>query len=209
MKFYVEHASQYQVVQIKILASLYNMSMTRLTLRLLHVRHGLSILDKLLWHAIIFITELSLTVAKNSNKNDTVSGEPFGGREAGAVCWHSARSPTYVMPPGWDRGGQSLLAIGCSKGSFTAHELNWTVSMCHSSTWSKRLMIQQIQRLTRRLLVEVQTTPFSAFCTAIYSIVTGEPRDFKFGTLTYHSKSHPAEEKSSLKGAWSGSVDPF
>jgi len=31
----------------------------------------------------------------------------------------------------------------------------------------------------------------------------------KFGTLIYHSKSHPADEKSSLKGAWSGSVDPF
>jgi len=48
------------------------------------------------------------------------------------------------------------------------------------------------------------TTPFSAFCTAIHSFVTGEPRDFKFGTLTYH-----AGEKSSLKGAWSGSGDPF
>ena len=31
--------------------------------------------------------------------------------------------------------------------------------------------------------------------TAIHSVVTGEPRDFKFGTLTYHSKSHPADEK--------------
>jgi len=42
-----------------------------------------------------------------------------------------------------------------------------------------------------------QTTPFSAFCTAIHSFVTGEPRDFKFGrpTLIYHSKSHPADEK--------------
>ena len=50
---------------------------------------------------------------------------------------------------------------------------------------------------------------FSAFCTAIYSFVTGEPRDFKFGTLTYHSKTHPADEKSSLKGAWSGSNNPF
>jgi len=28
-------------------------------------------------------------------------------------------------------------------------------------------------------------TPFSVFCTAIHSVVTGEPRDFKFGTLTY------------------------
>ena len=35
------------------------------------------------------------------------------------------------------------------------------------------------------------TAPFSAFCTAIHSVVTDEPRDFKFGTLTYHSKSHP------------------
>jgi len=34
-------------------------------------------------------------------------------------------------------------------------------------------------------------------------------RDFVFGTLTYHSKSHPAEEKSSLKGAWSGSREQF
>jgi len=40
-------------------------------------------------------------------------------------------------------------------------------------------------------------------------VVTGEPRDFKFGTLTYHSKCHPADEKSSLKGAWSGSGEPF
>ena len=35
-----------------------------------------------------------------------------------------------------------------------------------------------------------------------------EPRDFIFGTLTYHSTSHPAEEKS-LKGAWSGSPEQF
>jgi len=53
------------------------------------------------------------------------------------------------------------------------------------------------------------TTLFSAFCTAIHSFITGEPRDFKFGSLTYHSKSHPADEKSSLKGAWSWSDDPF
>ena len=33
--------------------------------------------------------------------------------------------------------------------------------------------------------------------------------NFKFGTLTCHSKSHPADEKSSLKGAWSGSREQF
>jgi len=54
-----------------------------------------------------------------------------------------------------------------------------------------------------------QTTPFSAFFTAIHSFVMGEPGDFKFGTLTYHSTSNPAEEKSSPKGAWSGSNNPF
>ena len=30
-----------------------------------------------------------------------------------------------------------------------------------------------------------------------------------FGALTYRSKSHPADDKSSLKGAWSGSGDTF
>jgi len=40
-----------------------------------------------------------------------------------------------------------------------------------------------------------QTTLFSAFCITIHSFVAGEPRNFKFGTLTFHSKSHPAEEK--------------
>jgi len=53
------------------------------------------------------------------------------------------------------------------------------------------------------------TTPFFSFCTAIHSFVTGEPRDFKFGILIYHSKFHPANEKSFLTGAWSGSGDPF
>ena len=53
------------------------------------------------------------------------------------------------------------------------------------------------------------TTPLSAFCTAIHSFVTGERRDFKFGILVYHSKSHPADEKSSLKGVWSGSREQF
>ena len=53
--------------------------------------------------------------------------------------------------------------------------------------------------------------PIFCICTVIHSfvIVTGEPRDFKFGTLIYHSKSHPADKKSSSKGAWSGSADPF
>jgi len=36
----------------------------------------------------------------------------------------------------------------------------------------------------------------------IHSFVTGEPRDFIFGILTFHSKTHCAEEKSSLKGEW-------
>ena len=37
-----------------------------------------------------------------------------------------------------------------------------------------------------------------------------EPRDFKFGTLTYHTKSHPADKKNlSLEGAWSGSREQF
>ena len=51
-------------------------------------------------------------------------------------------------------------------------------------------------------------SPNHPFCTANHSFVTGDPRVFKFGTLTYHCKSHPANEKFSLKGAWSGSSNP-
>jgi len=51
-----------------------------------------------------------------------------------------------------------------------------------------------------------QTTSFSVFCTAIYSFVTGEPRELKFGTLIYHNKSHPADEKPSRKGRGQGQV---
>jgi len=39
--------------------------------------------------------------------------------------------------------------------------------------------------------------------------VTGEPRNFKFGTPIYHSKSHPADKKSSLKGLGHGHVSNF
>ena len=63
--------------------------------------------------------------------------------------------------------------------------------------------------MTLSAILAPKTTPFSALCTAIHSFITGEPRDFKFGTLMYYSKSHPADEKSSLKGAWSRSADAF
>ena len=36
---------------------------------------------------------------------------------------------------------------------------------------------------------------FLYFAPPIHSFVTGEPRDFKLGTLTDHSKSHPADKK--------------
>jgi len=54
-----------------------------------------------------------------------------------------------------------------------------------------------------------QTTPFSAFCTAFHSFVTGEPRDFVLGTLTYHSKSQPAEKNLPRKGRGQGQITRF
>jgi len=47
------------------------------------------------------------------------------------------------------------------------------------------------------------TTPFSAFCTAIHSLVTGAPREFKFGVVPL------CQWKIIPKGAWSGSPDRF
>ena len=51
--------------------------------------------------------------------------------------------------------------------------------------------------------------PIFCIFTAIHSFVTGEPIDFNFRTLICHSKSHYADEKSSLKAAWSESGDPL
>jgi len=45
-----------------------------------------------------------------------------------------------------------------------------------------------------------QTTPFSKFCIPIH-------KDFKFGKQVNSSKSYPADDKSSLKGAWSVHVN--
>ena len=50
---------------------------------------------------------------------------------------------------------------------------------------------------------------FVHFCTASHIFVMSVVRNFKFATLTYNGKSHPADEKYSPKGAWSGSGDPF
>ena len=55
--------------------------------------------------------------------------------------------------------------------------------------------------MTSSAPLTTQNPPFSVFCTDIHSFATGEPRDFKLNILTYHSKSHSADKKSSLKGA--------
>jgi len=56
--------------------------------------------------------------------------------------------------------------------------------------------------LTDPKLTEI--TSFSSFCTDFDVFVTGTDRDYKFGTQVDHSKSQPADKKSSLKGAWLG-----
>jgi len=83
----------------------------------------------------------------------------------------------------------------------------WFLLKLNRKSYALYRMVTLPMTLSAPLLPK--TTPFSAFCTAIHSVVTGESRDFKFGTLSYRSKSHPADEKYSLKGAWSGSSEPF
>jgi len=53
------------------------------------------------------------------------------------------------------------------------------------------------------------TAPFSTFCTAFHIFITGVDRNFKLGTYIDRSKSQHADDKSSPKGAWPGSRDPF
>jgi len=59
------------------------------------------------------------------------------------------------------------------------------------------------------MTLSANNQPIFCIFTANHSFVTGEPRDFKFCTLILRGNSQPADEKSSLKGAWSGSGDPF
>jgi len=54
-----------------------------------------------------------------------------------------------------------------------------------------------------------QTTPICTFCTASHIFVMGAVRNFKSGLYVNGSKSQPADDKSSLKWAWSGRVIHF
>jgi len=54
-----------------------------------------------------------------------------------------------------------------------------------------------------------QTTPISPFCTAFRIFVMDVVRNFKCGLQVNCSKSQLVDDKSSLKGAWSGSRDTF
>ena len=50
------------------------------------------------------------------------------------------------------------------------------------------------------ITVSSHNHPIFCISTAIHSFVTGEPRDFKYCTLIYHSKSHPAMKKGRGQG---------
>jgi len=124
------------------------------------------------------------------------------------VYWgqRSPRNSTWVTPYGGAKcrwGGWCRWAVSQKRYKIDARFL------LKSNRKSHAIYRMVILPMTLSAPWPPQTTPFSAFCTARHSFVTGEPGGFKFGTLTYHSKSHPSDEKSSLKGAWSGSADPF
>jgi len=51
--------------------------------------------------------------------------------------------------------------------------------------------------------------PNFTFCTAFHIFVMAVVRNFKFGLSVNGSKSQMADDKSSLKGAWSWSRDTF
>jgi len=53
----------------------------------------------------------------------------------------------------------------------------------------------------RDITLNSQTTPNSTFCIAYHMFVVGEHGDLKFGMQVDHSKSQPADDKLSLKGA--------
>jgi len=52
-------------------------------------------------------------------------------------------------------------------------------------------------------------TLFYTVCIAVHVAVTGECRVFKFDVQVDNSKSHPTDNKPSLKGAWSHYMTHF
>ena len=105
------------------------------------------------------------------------------------------------MQVGWVKIGDFRQITGYI--SKTVHVFNGTWFLLKSNRKSYALYRMVTLPMTLSAPSHPKPPHFTAFCTAIPSFATGESTDFKFGTLIYHSKSHPADEKSSLKGAWS------
>jgi len=109
------------------------------------------------------------------------------------------------MSPGWVKIGDFRQITGYI--SKTVQDRRTVLLKSNRKSYALYRMVALLVTLGTRN--HRQTTPFSAFCTAIHSFVTGERRDFKFGTLIYHCKSRCVDVKSFVKGAWSGSGNPF
>ena len=83
------------------------------------------------------------------------------------------------------------------------HSTSTTHPICYAAA---RRLLCSLARKSARLA----SWAIGLFAAEIASLPEkGTGRLPAYRQLIYHSKSHPADEKSSLKGAWSGSADPY
>ena len=82
---------------------------------------------------------------------------------------------------------------------------SWTAS----ADWRELFRSRSPSRAARRPAECWHCTQQLQRRAACFAPVTGAPKEFKFGVWVDRSQSHPADEKSSLNGAWSGSRDSF
>ena len=99
------------------------------------------------------------------------------------IKWSGGLGTTAVVAPAVQRPPLQLIYIKYIKLSVARQPYVLSYIGLKSNRKSSTLYRKVALHMTLSAPEPSQTTPFSAFCTAIHSFVTGEPRDFKFGTL--------------------------
>ena len=109
------------------------------------------------------------------------------------------------MQVGWVKIGDFRQITGYIWKRYKIHA--WFILELNRKSYARYRMVTLLMTLNDPKVP--QTTPICTFCTASHIVVMGAVRNFKSGLYVNGSKSQPADDKSSLKWAWSGRVIHF
>ena len=109
------------------------------------------------------------------------------------------------MQVGWVKIGDFRQITGYISKTVKIHA--WFILELNRKSYARYRMVTLLMTLSDPKVP--QTTPICTFCAASHIFVMGAVRNFKSGLYVNGSKSQPANDKSSLKWAWSGRVIHF